>query len=213
MKKKKKVNKKKNTNQKNQLPPQYKQQVEQLTAMAMTIIHSEESAIEQQQLPEAYKEAQQTVQHQEDMGPKAVADVALWALAQVEKEAGRRGKRITPIIVMGVIGEITAQVAEVATMAGLFELTEEDIQVAISTAVNKYIVQAKKEGTLNDQQLQEAGQALHKAFPEEAEQFGKMITERQKRQQESGPQQPPQQAPPQEQPPQEQPPQGLLGGR
>lgn len=204
-KKKKKVPQK----TKKGLPENWEDQVKTLTAAAMSIIHNEKNAIEAKQIPEAYQKAQQEVQHQEDAGPRAVADVSLWVLEQVENGANSRNKVIKPIVVLGAIGDICGQVAEVATVAGVVELSEEDAQISVSTAINKYVAQAKKEGRITDQQLREAGQALQKEYPEEAKNFQKMLAKRQQRQQQEpqGRPQGPQQAQQGQQQPQPQRPQ------
>ena len=168
---------------KKQLPANYEDQIKQLTAMAMSIIYDEKNRIEQRQLPDAYEQAQQNSQHPEDAVPDALANVSLWVLSEVEGAAESRKKMIQPIIVMGAIGEIVAQVAELANTAQVFEVSDEDMQVGIAAAVNKYIIQAKKEGKINDQQLQEAAQALQKNYSGEAQQFQTMISARQQRQQ------------------------------
>lgn len=174
--------KKKPVEKNEDLPDNWEEQVKTLTAAAMSIIHNEENAIEDTQLPEAYQKAQQEIQHPEDAGPKAVADVSLWVLAEVEKQVESQGRVIKPIIVMGAIGDICGQVAEVATLAGICEMSEEDTQIAVATAINKYVSQAKKEGKITDRQLQEAAQAMQKKYPDEVKQFQQMVAQREQRQ-------------------------------
>ena len=164
-----------------ELPENYNEQVDQLTSMAMSIIYDEKNKIDEVQLPQAYEEAQQKVQYPEDAGPSAIADTALWVLDQIEQNVESRGKQVLPIVVMGALGKITIEVADLATAAGLFELSEEDIQIGISTAANKYIPQAKSEGKFTDQELQQAAEALQKEYPEEVDQFNTMLQERNQR--------------------------------
>lgn len=194
----KKIKKKKKSARRQELPANYDQQVEQLTAMSMSIIYDEQNGIIERQLPDALQNAQQTVQGEEDVAPTAVGDVALWVLATVEDNIESRGKTVQPIVVLGAIGRIVAEVSEAAQAVGAAQMSEEDVQVAIAVAINKYIPQARKEGKVTDQQLAEAAQALQKAYPEEAENFNQMMQARAQRQ-----------GKPQEQPP-GQPQQGLL---
>lgn len=178
----KKIKKKPAKPRRQELPANYDQQVEQLTAMSMSIIYDEKNGIVERQLPDALQNAQQTVQGEEDVAPTAVADTALWVLSTVEQNIESKGKMVQPIVILGAIGRIVAEVAEAAQAVGAVQMSEEDIQVAIAVAINKYIPQARKEGKVTDQQLTEAAQALQKAYPEEAKNFNQMMQARAQRQ-------------------------------
>lgn len=194
---------------KNALPKDYDSQIKQLTAMAMSVLHNPNNKIEESQIPAAYERAVESVQHEDDAGAKAVADVTMFVFAQVEGQLKARKKKLLPVVILGAVGSIVTQVAEVAVAAGIVEMNEEDIQIAIATAINLFIAKAKGEGSVNDQQLREAAQALQKKYPQEAANFQKMVGERQKRQ--SGKQAQVEQ--PQEMAQTEQPQQGLLKGQ
>jgi len=165
-----------------ELPANFDQQVEQLTAMAMSIIYDEKNGIVERQLPDALQNAQQIVQGKEDVAPSAIANVALWVLATVEANIESKGHSVRPIVVLGAIGRIVAEVSEAAQATGTVQMNEEDVQVAIATAISLYISQARKEGKFTDQQLIEAAKALQKAYPKEAANFQQMIQARAQRQ-------------------------------
>jgi len=188
-----------------QLPPNYERQVDQLTAMAMSIIYSDKSKLEEKQLPQALEDSQASISQPDDAVANAVGDVALWVLSTVEDHVQASGQKVLPIVVMGAIGRITSEVAELTQAAGLAQMTEEDVQIAISVAINKYIPEARRSGKVTDRQLKEAAAALQKAYPEEAAAFQQMVKARLERQK----QQAGSQALPVEQAQQ---PMGLLGG-
>ena len=165
-----------------ELPANFDQQVEQVTAMAMSIIYDEKNGIVERQLPDALQNAQQIVQGKEDVAPSAIANVALWVLATVEANIESKGHSVRPIVVLGAIGRIVAEVSEAAQATGTVQMNEEDVQVAIATAISLYVSQARKEGKVTDQQLMEATKALQKAYPEEAANFQQMIQARAQRQ-------------------------------
>ena len=165
-----------------ELPANFDQQVEQLTAMAMSIIYDEKNGIVERQLPDALQDAQQIVQGEEDVAPSAIANVALWVLATVEANIESKGHSVRPIVVLGAIGRIVAEVSEAAQATGTVQMNKEDIQVAIAAAISLYISQARKEGKVTNQQLIEAIKALQKAYPKEAANFQQMIQARAQRQ-------------------------------
>lgn len=174
----------------NDLPKNYEEQIKTLTAAAITIIYGESSNIEGRQIPDAYKEAQGSVKHPDDAIPKSLANVSLWVLSKIESLARQKTKaQIRPVIVLGVIGNIVAEVGEVAVNAGLFEVSEEDYQVAVATAVNMYATRAQRTGLLSPQQIQMAAEALREKFPAEARRFEEMIQNRAMRQQQGSAQQ------------------------
>jgi len=163
------------------LPKNYNDQIQSITAMAMSIIYSEENDVEKKLLPDAFKRAKDTVEHPEDVGPLAVADVTLWVIEQIEKQVESKKKQIKPVIIAGAIGSVAPQVAEVGMVAGI-DMSKEDIQVSIAVAINKFIAIAKKEGRVKNQELVEAAKALEKEYPEEVAEFNQMIQQRQQRQ-------------------------------
>jgi len=169
--------------QNGQLPSNYGEQIEQVVVIAMTLLHGGHGEIDQTILPQAYQNALSTVDDEEDAGPMAIADVTMWLFAQVEMQIKSRKKAFKPVILLGAIGVIVVQVAEVATAAKIVELSDEDIQIAISIAINKYASNARKTGALTDQDLQQAAALLEKQYPQEAEQFGQMVAQRHERQQ------------------------------
>jgi hypothetical protein len=205
----KRKDKKKQVQGGGELPPNYLQQVDQLTAMAMSVIYNEQTRIEESHIPQALEDAKAAVKNEDDVAPAALADVALWVLSSVEDNLEARKGSVTPLVVMGAIGRIVAEVVELATAAGLVQMTEEDVQISISVAINKYIPEAKKAGKVTDQELQEAAAALQKAYPEEAENFKQMVKARLQRQRGQQPQEQPSEAP---QMMNQQPQQGLLNG-
>lgn len=160
------------------LPDNYEEQVKKLTAIGMSIVHDEANQIEVTKLPQAYQSAQQTAQSPEDAAPLAVADVTLWVLESIEQSLEARQKQVAPIVVLGSIGRLVAEVSEVMVAAGIAQMTPEDTQVGISVAINKYIPIAKQKGKLTDQQVQQAAKVLQEKYPEEAQQFNQMIKER-----------------------------------
>jgi len=156
------------------------EQIQTLTAMSMSVIYDEKVGVEKNLLPDAFKRAVKTVAHPEDAGPLAIADVSLWVIEEIEKKAETKKKMIPPEIAAGAIGSIVAQVAEVAQIAGV-KLSEEDIQVGIAVAINKYISTAQKEGRINNQELIETAKTLQEKYPEELQDFNQMIQNRTQR--------------------------------
>ena len=165
----------------NGLPANYQKQVDQLSAMAMSIIYDNKTKIEDAQIPQALQDSQQKIKQPDDAVASAVADVSLWVLSSVEDGVKARGQRILPIVVLGTIGKIVAEVSELTQVAGLAQMTEEDVQISIATALNKYIPQARKEGKVTDRQLKEAAAALQQKYPEEAQAFRDMVKARAQR--------------------------------
>lgn len=184
----------------NGLPENYDKQVEQVVAMAISIIYDEQARIDQTLLPETYQKAQQTSPHPDDAGPQAVAEVGMKILSRVEGLVERQGKQIDPIIVAGAIGPIIEEVAELSATAGIVELSEEDMQISVASAVSIYIGQAVKSGKITQEELQEVAQVLEAEYPEEKQQFEQMVQARNQRQQTQGQQAPPQQQPPTQMP-------------
>ena len=196
----------------NDLPNNYEEQIKTLTAAAISIVYGENSNIDKRQIPDAYKKAQQSVKHPDDAIPKALANVSLWVLSKIESLSRQKAKaQIRPVIVLSVIGNIVAEVGEVAVNAGIFDVSEEDYQVAVAAAVNMYASRAKRTGLLNPQQIQLAAEALRERFPAEARRFEKMIQDRAMRQQQGTASPAPQQDTPPAAPAQAPPQQGLLG--
>lgn len=166
----------------NNLPPNYIKQVKKLIAIGLSVIHDEKNKIEENQLPRAFKRAQRTAQYENDAGPKAIADVAFELLAQIERMVKKKGANVRPLVVVGAIGPIVAEIADVMKAAGIYEPSEEDIQVAIAAAINRYASRALKQGKISKEQLKEAAEALQRKFPKQAENFTKMIKNRHARQ-------------------------------
>lgn len=185
---------------KNGLPPNYEKQVEATMAMAMSIIYNDQVKLEEKHIPEALESAGQQAQHPDDAAPLAIADVSLWVLSMIEGRLEKQGKELQPIVVAGVIGNIVAEVYELAQAGKLVEANEEDLQVSIATAINKYIAMARQEGKISDEELQEVAELMQKEHPEETKKFQDMMQARMQRQEQGG-----QQAQPAQQ--------GLLGGQ
>lgn len=166
----------------NDLPPNYEEQIEQLTTMIFAIIYGENSNLEEVQLPEAWEASQAEANTPDDAAALAVADVGLWVIDQVEQQLESQGRSVLPVVLFGLVGQTVSEVGELTIAAGVFPLTPEDIQVGISIAVNKFIALMKREGKVSDQELQEIAAAMEKKYPEEAQNFNTMIQERQARQ-------------------------------